>query len=355
MSSERTEEATPRRRDKARSEGQISKSQDFNSALVLSANLALLFMMAPFITQELTSVLKYTLSNLDPNKIDGSVITILVPYFKSICVCIFPVLIASFFSTIIIIRLLVGSLFSMQALQPKWDKFMPSSMLKALKSKFSPVEPKQIVELVKSFIKLSVVGSVGYSAVADRMPELLGLLGVPLQTAFSTIVSIMFHMVVNMCIAMIVIGLFDKKYQDYEYNKSLKMSKQEVKDEAKNADGDPKIKQKIKSAQMQMSRQKMMNDVKTADVVVTNPTHYAVAIRYDTSKAPAPQVVAKGVDFMAFKIREIAKEHNIPIQENKPLARTLYKVVPLEGIVPPELYVAVAELLAFVYNQNRGD
>ena len=355
MSSERTEEATPRRRDKARSEGQISKSQDFNSALVLSANLALLFMMAPFITQELTSILKYTLSNLDPNKIDNSVITILVPYFKSICVCIFPVLIASFFSTIIIIRLLVGSLFSMQALQPKWDKFMPSSMLKALKSKFSPVEPKQIVELVKSFLKLSVVGSVGYSAVADRLPELLGLLGVPLQTAFSTIVSIMFHMVVNMCIAMIVIGLFDKKYQDYEYNKSLKMSKQEVKDEAKNADGDPKIKQKIKSAQMQMSRQKMMHDVKTADVVVTNPTHYAVAIRYDTSKAPAPQVVAKGVDFMAFKIREIAKEHNIPIQENKPLARTLYKVVPLEGIVPPELYVAVAELLAFVYNQNRGD
>jgi flagellar biosynthetic protein FlhB len=355
MSSERTEQATPRRLEKARSEGQISKSQDLNSALVLSANMAILFMMAPAITQELTSILKYTLSNLNPDKIDSSIINILVPYFKSACVCLLPILLASLFSSIIIIRLLVGSLFSLGALAPKWDKFMPSAMLKALKNKFNPVEPKQIVELVKSFLKLSIVGSVGYSTVMDRLTDLLGLLGVPIQTAFATIVSIMLHMVINMCVAMIIIGIFDKKYQDYEYNKSLKMSKQEVKDEAKNADGDPKIKQKIKSAQMQMSRQKMMNDVKTADVVVTNPTHYAVAIRYDTSKAPAPQVVAKGVDFMAFKIREIAEANNIPIQENKPLARTLYKVVPLDGIVPPELYVAVAELLAFVYNRNRGD
>jgi len=355
MSSEKTEDATPRRREKAKSEGQTPKSQDLNSALVLSANLALIFMMAPAITQELTSILKYTLSNLNPDKIDDSLLTIMVPYFKSACVCLLPILISSMVITIIIIRLLVGSMFSMQALMPKWDKFMPSAMLKALKSKFSPVEPKQIVELAKSILKLSVVGSAGYSAVMERLPELLDLLGVPLQTAFTTITSIMLHMVINMCVAMIVIGLFDKKYQDYEFNKSLKMSKQEVKDEAKNADGDPQIKQRIKSAQMQFSRQKMMHDIKTADVVVTNPTHYAVAIRYDTSKAPAPQVVAKGVDFMAFKIREIAEEHNIPIQENKPLARTLYKVVPLEGIVPPELYVAVAELLAFVYNKNRGD
>ncbi len=355
MSSEKTEAATPRRLNKARGEGQISKSQDLNSALVLSANLALLFMMAPGITQELTFILKSTLANLHPDKIDSSILTILVPYFKSTCLCLLPFLVSSMFVSMIIIRIMVGSLFSLQALSPKWDKFTPSSMLKALKSKFSPVEPKQIVELVKSFIKLSVVGSAGYSAVMDRLPELLGLLGVPIQTAFSTIVSIMFNMIVNMCVVMIIIGLFDKKYQDYEYNKSLKMSKQEVKDEQKNADGDPKIKQKIKSAQMQMGRQKMLHEIKTADVVVTNPTHYAVAIRYDTSKAPAPQVIAKGVDFMAFKIREIAEANNIPIQENKPLARTLYKVVPLEGIVPPELYVAVAELLAFVYNKSKGD
>jgi len=179
-------------------------------------------------------------------------------------------------------------------------------------------------------------------------------LGLPVAASFATISDVVTQMIIMMCIAMIFLGLIDKKYQDYEYNKSIKMSKQEVQDERKNQEGDPQIKSKIKAAQMQFQRQKMMQNLKTADVVVTNPTHYAVAIRYDIEKAPAPQVVAKGVDFLAFKIRDIAKENGIPIQENKPLARTLYKMVPVEGLIPPELYVAVAELLAFVYNKNKG-
>jgi flagellar biosynthetic protein FlhB len=350
---ERTEEATPRRREKAREEGQISKSQDLNSALILSVNLWLIFTLAPFISTGFIAAFKQTFENLHPDRIDDSVLSILAPYAKSVGMVLLPFLLLSAISAVFIIRMMVGPLFSMKALQPKWDKLLPSGMLKALKSKFNFFDPKQMVELVKSFIKLIVVGGVGYSVIMSRLQDLLGLLGVPLQASFKTLVGVMSQMIVDMCIAMIFLGIIDKKFQDHEYEKSIKMTKQEIKDEHKNAEGDPKIKQKIKSAQMQFMRQKMMHQVKSADVVVTNPTHYAVAIKYDTSVAPAPQVVAKGVDFMAFKIREIAEENNIPIQENKPLARTLYKVVPLDGLVPPELYVAVAELLAFVYNQGR--
>lgn len=353
MSSEKTEEATPRRREKAREEGQISKSQDLNSALILTVDLWLIFLLAPFITSHFINIFTRTFENLHPDKIDNSVISILTPYAESVAYILLPFLLFAVLAAVLILRLMTGPMFSIKALKPKWDKLLPSGILKSMKSKFNPFEPKQMVELAKSFLKLVIVGGVGYAVLMSRMNELLGLLGVPLQKSFSIMVGVMGQMIIDMCIAMIFLGFLDKKFQDYEYNKSLKMSKQEIDDERKNMDGDPKIKQKIRSAQMQFMRQKMMQQVKSADVVVTNPTHYAVAIRYDTSIAPAPQVVAKGVDFMAFKIREIAEENNIPIQENKPLARTLYKVVPLEGIIPPELYVAVAEILAFVYNQDR--
>ena len=152
---------------------------------------------------------------------------------------------------------------------------------------------------------------------------------------------------------MLILGYLDKKYQTYEYEKSIKMTKQEVKDEFKNIEGDPKIKGKIRSFQMKIMQQKMMSKVKEADVVVVNPTHYAVALMYDPQKVPAPVVLAKGVDFVAFKIREIAKNNGIPIVENKPLARSLYKLVEIDHIIPQELYVAVAEILQYVFNQKN--
>jgi flagellar biosynthetic protein FlhB len=160
-------------------------------------------------------------------------------------------------------------------------------------------------------------------------------------------------MVITMCLAMLAIGFIDRKYQNYEFEKSIKMTKQEIKDEYKNIEGDPIIKAKIRSAQMQFMKQKMMSAVPQADVVVANPTHYSVAIKYDKSKAPAPVVVAKGVDFMAFKIREIAKANNVPIVVNKPLARALYKLVKVDSVIPAELYVAVAEILAFIYKKEN--
>ena len=209
--------------------------------------------------------------------------------------------------------------------------------------------------LKKLNLKLLIVGFTGFCVVKSRLDELYGILGADVQTGFIVIGSILTQMIIDMCIAMIILGIFDRAYQNWEYEKSLKMTKQEVKDEMKDIDGDPKIKARIRAAGMKLLQQKMMSAVPTADVVVTNPTHYAVALKYDKSIAPAPIVVAKGVDFVAFKIREIAENNKVPIVENRAVARALYNLVPIDGIIPSDLYVAVAEILAYVYNSKRGE
>ncbi|MDD3013022.1 MAG: flagellar type III secretion system protein FlhB, partial [Candidatus Gastranaerophilales bacterium] len=244
-------------------------------------------------------------------------------------------------------------LFTLQPLKPKFDKLNPANMIKNLK-KFFLLDIKTLVELLKSLLKMAVVAIVAYLVIIDRKDELLNLLGAEIPQSLAVISNIMFQMLSQICIILILIGIADKKYQSYEHNKSLKMTKNEVKDERKNSEGDPKIKAKIKSIQFQYAMQRMISTIPKADVIVTNPTHYAIAIRYDTKIAPAPQVIAKGVDYVAFKIKEIAQNNNIPIVENKPLARTLYKVVPLDGLIPAELYVVVAEVLAYVYKTRKA-
>ena len=210
-----------------------------------------------------------------------------------------------------------------------------------------------MVEFVKSLLKLLIVGWCGFSVLNSRKDELYGLLGTEPDVAFLIIGSILSQMIINMCIALIVIGIIDKIYQNYEFEKSIKMTKQEIKDEHKETEGDPKIKSRIRSIQMNMAQQRMMSSIPTADVVVTNPTHYAVALKYDRNVAPAPIVVAKGVDFVAFKIREVAQNNGVPVVENRQVARALYNLVPIDGIIPSDMFVAVAEILAYVYNKNK--
>lgn len=356
MAQERTEEATPRRREKAREKGQISKSTDLNSALILSAAFGIFFAMSAFMLKVFMQMTELTLSNLNPDTINAENLGgILIPFLHVLMQTVLPFLLATFIVEIIVVRWQVGPLFSVKAIAPKFEKISPMKFMENFKNNFNIFSPKKLVELAKSILKIAIIGCVGYMVINARKEELLLLLGVPIEAAFSTISSIVAQMVTDICIAMIVMGILDKKYQDYEYEKSIKMTKQEIKDERKDIDGNPEIKSKIKAAQMQFLRQKTIAAVPKADVVVTNPTHFAVAIRYNTQIAPAPQVIAKGADFMAFKIREIAKNNNIPIVENKPLARSLYKLVKVDHIIPPELYLAVAEVLAFVYNEkNRG-
>ena len=351
---ERTEEATTRRRTKEREKGNISKSKDMDSALVIVAGMALLAVFSKSVFKNITDMMRDTFAHLNPSGIEvDNILGLLLPYFHYLGIIVLPFMVLLVIFSIFIIRFVVGHVFALEKVKLNFENFSPRRMLQNAKKMINPFEPRSMVEFAKSILKLIIVGSCGYSAINSRKGDLMGLVGLEVPIALNIIMSILINMIINMCLAMLVLGYLDKKYQNYEYEKSIKMTKQEVKDEYKDTEGDPKIKAKIKSIQMQMARQRMMSSVPTADVVVTNPTHYSVAIKYDKTKAPAPMVVAKGVDYLAFQIRDIAKQNNVPIVENRPVARALYNTVPVDGVIPSDLYVAVAEILAFVYKQKQ--
>lgn len=351
---EKTEEATPRRKSKERDKGHISKSQDFTSSLVLICALGVLFSLGNNILDTIKSGLIRAFTNLKPETIsEDDFVAIFMPYlndYANITVLFFIILCAG---AILILRLQTGALFAKEALKPNFKKLNPSTAFKNLIDKINFFKPRQMVELVKSLFKMAIVCFVGVKVILKRKEDLFGLIGANTDTGMMVMGSVLFELMATICIFLLFIGIVDKKYQDWEYQKSIKMSKQEVKDEFKNLEGDPKIKGKIRAFQMKMMQQKMMTKAKEADVVVVNPTHFAVGIKYNPAIHKAPIVVAKGVDFVAFKIREIAKNNNIPIVENKPLARSLYKLVDIDQMIPQELYVAVAEILQYVFSRRN--
>ena len=350
---ERTEEATERRRRKERERGNISKSQDMNSALIIICAVALLALFARHMGHTILQMMRETFSHLNPYIDPNNVLGIMLPFFQKLGIIVLPFMVLLVIFAIFIIRMDIGPVFATEKIKPKFENISPKRMLQNAKRLFNPFEPRTLVEFAKSILKIVIVAACGYSAINSRKSDLLGLVGLEIPVTLNIVSSILINMVINMCLAMLILGYLDKKYQHYEYNKSIKMTKQEVKDEQKDVEGDPKIKARIKSIQMQMARQRMMSAVPQSDVVVTNPTHYAVALKYDKTVAPAPVVVAKGIDYLAFQIKEIAKDNNVPIVENRPVARALYNTVPVDGVIPSDMYVAVSEILAYVYNMRK--
>ncbi|MDD3436553.1 MAG: flagellar biosynthesis protein FlhB [Candidatus Gastranaerophilales bacterium] len=350
----RTESATPKRRNKEREKGNISKSQDLSSAIMITIGIGILSIFSKHILFLIETMLRNTFTHLNPDNINtDNILLILMPFITVCAKILLPFLILLVIVGIFVVRMQIGHVFSPGKIKLDFGNLSPSKVLQNAKNMLNPVAPRNLVEFVKSLAKLLVVFFCGYSAISARKAELYGLLGLSLQSSFAIVGSILTQMMINICLAMLVIGFLDKKYQDYEYEKSIKMTKQEVKDEFKDSEGDPKIKSKIRSVQMKMAKNRMMAKIPKADVVVTNPTHYAVALEYNKLKNPAPRVVAKGVDFVAFTIKEVARNNNVPIVENPPLARALYKLVPIDGIIPSDMFVAVAEVLAYVYNKNK--
>lgn len=231
-------------------------------------------------------------------------------------------------------------------LKPKFSKLNPVSGMKKLFSK------SKIIELLKSIAKIILIMTVVYNTIKNDWVYLVNFYHMPLNQALQAIGSIVINMGLRISLIFMVVAFADLFYQRWKFNEDIKMTKQEVKDEYKNAEGDPQIKGKIKQKMLEASRRRMMQDVPKADVVITNPTHYAVAIRYDANEGSAPKVLAKGADYVAQKIKEIARENNVEIVENKPLARMLYANVDVGQEIPPELYQSVAEVLALVYKMQ---
>jgi flagellar biosynthetic protein FlhB len=208
---------------------------------------------------------------------------------------------------------------------------------------------RSLVEFIKSLLKLSIVGVVCYTTIIAQKDSFLALSKLPVESIFIFTAKITLSLGLKIGAILIALALFDYMYQKYEYEKKLKMSKQDIKDEYKKSEGDPLIKGKIREKQRRMALQRMMQDVPQADVVITNPTHFAVALRYDAKEMESPVVIAKGQDYIALKIRELATANNIILMENKPLARALYDQVEIGQAVPNDLFQAVAEVLAYVY------
>ncbi len=345
---ERTEQATPRRRDKAREKGQVAKSMELNGAVMICLGFTTLFMLGPQMVGQVEDLMRNTFGNAatiavsDPSYysiFSGQVIgflKIVLPLLLAMAVIGFGVNVAQ-----------VGFKITPKAMEPKFEKL---DVIKGLKNKFSM---KSLVQLVRDPLKLLAVAVVGYFAIRGEFDSFFGLPDMSVSQLGATLGLLVLQVALKIGAAMLVIAAIDFAYQRYEFNKSIKMSKQEVKDEYKDTEGNPQIKARVRQIQREMSRRRMMDAVPTADVVVTNPTHIAVALKYAPDEMDAPTVIAKGKELVAQKIKEIAREHDIPIIEDKPLARSLFKMCDIGDLVPASLYKAVAEILAHIYKLKR--
>lgn len=348
---EKTEEPTAKKLSDARNEGQVAKGKDLTSAVML----LVLFMVLRFTVGNMgegfiecfnknytqigdlfTSThgeynMQYTIALIQSAALD--MLKLLIPFFG-----------VGFIIAIVIELAQVKWKPTSKPLQPKLSKFNP---INGIKRMFSV---RTLVSLIKQIVILVVIFIVVYNKLKSRMSDIYMLYDIPLISAIMLLGDIIFDIGTVMCVIYTIIGIADYVFEKRKFRKDMMMTKQEVKDEWKNTEGNPEVKNKIRQKMSEASRRRMMQAVPEADVVITNPTHFAVALKYEQNKGKAPVVVAKGEDYLAAKIKEAARENNIEIVENKPLARMLYYNVELDEEIPPELYQAVAEVLAFVYN-----
>lgn len=345
---EKTEKATPKKKQDARKKGQVAKSQDVNTAVVLLAVFLFLMFFGKTMTERMIGVLRQALQNyMLMDLTEKNIESILFEILAELAIFLGPVMMVALIAGVAANYAQVGFMFSTEAIQMKLEKINPISGFKRIFSM------RAIVELIKSILKISFIGLIAFSILWSRMDEVLLLSSKSLAAALGTIASLTLQMGLFASGALLFLSLLDYLYQKYDFEKSIRMSKQDLKDEYKNIEGDPLIKSKIKQRQREMAMRRMMQEVPKADVVITNPTHFAIALKYDDQKSDAPIVVAKGVDFLAQKIKLIAKENEVVTVENRPLARALYSQTEIGDAIPEEFFKAVAEILAFVYQTKN--
>lgn len=345
---DKSERATPRRREKALEEGQVAKSMELNSAIVLLAALLGFSMMSGYFTDTLFGFVKYTyiqssFIEISAYSFPGQVAFASKTMFMLVTPIIFFIMIAGLGSNIG----QIGFVISKKALVPKFSKINP---INGIKKMFSL---RSVVEAIKGVLKILIVSIVAYNVVSNHLDEYIYLATRSVNDIIAFAVTVIFELGLKIGIALFVMAIADFAYQKYEHEKSMKMTKQEVKDEVKQQEGDSKIKNRIRSKQIEMSAQRMMSAIPEASVVVTNPIFIAIALKYDpASNSDAPKVVAKGKRKIASKIKEIAMQHDIPIVENKSLARSMYDSCHIGMEIPYDFFQAVAEILADLINSK---
>ena len=341
---EKTERASTRRRNKAREEGQVAKSVELNAAAVLCLGFTTIYMMGPFIAEHTMAIMRHVMANAPTIAIqDPTFVKIFGDSMMKFFIILGPLFGFLTITAIAVNMLQVGFKITPKSIEPKLDKL---DLVKGAKNILSM---KSLVKLIKDTTKLTVIGLVAYKSIEGDFDSFFLLPDMSI-TQFATIMGkVTLILALKMGAIIFVIAVLDFAYQKYEFEKSIRMSKQDIKDEYKDTEGSPQLKARIRQVQREMAQNRMMHAVPMADVVVTNPTHIAVALKYNPDEMDAPFVLAKGERKIAQKIKELAKEYNIPVVEDKPLARALFKLCNIGDIVPANLFKAVAEVLAYVY------
>lgn len=349
---EKTEEATPKKIQDSRKEGSVAKSKELTNALSLLALFVTLRLAMSFVGPRLVALFDKYWMHASYDVLHGldyqSVLEMMTELAKDVVIISAPFLVVGFVVAFLGNKVQFKWMVTAKPMQPKLNKINPVSGFKRIFS------VRSLFELVKSIALISLIAYMAYTVLEKHANELFVLFNITISQSLALLMDIVWELGIKISLVMLAVGFVDFGYQRYKHKQELKMTKQEVKDEYKNSEGDPQIKSQQKQRMRQASQRRMMASVPEADVVITNPTHFAVALKYDANEHAAPVVTAKGTDFLAAKIKDVAKEHGVEIVENKPLARMLYYNVDIDREIPPELYQAVADILAYVYNLKKA-
>ncbi|HEX2113314.1 MAG TPA: flagellar biosynthesis protein FlhB [Alphaproteobacteria bacterium] len=347
--SQKTEDPSQRRLDDAHSKGQVPSSREINHWFIMFAMVLSVTIFLPGALQRITHSLTVFFESPHAIPIDpGGVHGLLTRLLLTIGIAVAPIFGLLLLSGIAASLLQVGPLFSAHPMKPELSKISP---IKGFERIFSS---QALVEFVKGIIKLAVVGTVVWFLMWPEFDRLENFFDYDMPALVAVLNSLSLRLIATILAVMAVIAGADWFYQRFAHLRKLRMSRQELRDEQKDTDGDPLVKGRLRQIRMERARRRMMQEVPKADVVITNPTHFAVALRYDQTTMAAPRVVAKGADLVARRIRELAEEHKVPIVSNPPLARALYASVELDQEIPPEHYKAVAEVIGYVMKLRRA-
>ncbi|WP_110953256.1 flagellar biosynthesis protein FlhB [Anaerosinus massiliensis] len=343
---EKTEEATPKKKADAKKKGQVGKSQEINSTFILLMAFFSLKILGSYIYDQIAYYMIFVFSNIPENITTEVVMNIFFDVVILLMKTALPIMLSILVVSLIVNLFQVGINFTFEPIMPSLSKLNPISGMQRMFSK------RSLVELLKSIFKILIIGYFIVGFLKKEIVHLPKLVYVDIYEALRMVSTMLFSLAFQICEVLLVLAVLDYLYQKWQHNESIKMSKQDIKDEAKQSEGNPQLKAKIKQKQRAIAMQRMMQEVPKADVIITNPTHFAVALKYEKGMM-APVIVAKGQDLIAQRIKSIAKEAKVAIVENKPLARALYATTEVGDVVPHELYKSVAEVLAYVYRLKK--